>query len=218
MGSDIHGGFIKVSKNDEGDIIQKLPVKTSWTMERDYTLFAILAGVRNGYGFAGCYRHEPLTPVAEGRGKPDFLVYDEDDYCPELYNKWYGRWGGESELGEYLGDHSFTYMTLDEILDWNGWDKHLMCGGVVEVKHYEETLALGENPEQWYGGVGGGSIKVLSQEDYLLEKGNTSATHVQCYWKNKYSLAEDYEWFLNEIIRIKNEFGGETYLVIGFDS
>lgn len=220
MGTDIHGGFIKVCKGDKGEIIQKLPIKTNWPMNRDYTLFAILAGVRNGYGFAGCYRHEPLAPITEGKGKPDFLVY-EDDYCPEFYNKRYGKFEDEPELGVGLGDHSFTYMTISEILNWGGWDKHLMCGGVVDVEHYEETTALGENPEYWSGGVGGGSTKVISQEDYLIEKGfcnNTSATHVQCYWEDNYSLAENYKWFLEEIIRIKNEFGGETYLVVGFDS
>ena len=81
MGTDIHGGFIKVTggvQNEGG--LTKEAVKTSWNMDRNYTLFAILAGVRNGYGFAGCYRHEPLTPIAEGRGKPDFITFkDEED-------------------------------------------------------------------------------------------------------------------------------------------
>lgn len=62
MGTDIHGGFIKVVKDKFGNVVSKQPIKTNWNFDRNYTLFAILAGVRNGYGFAGCYRHEPLQP------------------------------------------------------------------------------------------------------------------------------------------------------------
>lgn len=45
--------------------------------ERNYNLFAILAGVRNGHGFAGSYRHEPVEPWFEGRGLPDGLTDEE---------------------------------------------------------------------------------------------------------------------------------------------
>ena len=53
MGTDIHGGFIKVVKDQTGNVVSKQPIKTNWNFDRNYTLFAILAGVRNGYGFAG---------------------------------------------------------------------------------------------------------------------------------------------------------------------
>ena len=51
MGTDIHGGFIKIVRDEKGSVISKQPIKTNWSLDRDYTLFAILAGVRNGYGF-----------------------------------------------------------------------------------------------------------------------------------------------------------------------
>lgn len=37
---------------------------------RDYNLFAFLADVRNGRGFAGSYRHEPVGPQFPDRGLP----------------------------------------------------------------------------------------------------------------------------------------------------
>jgi hypothetical protein len=129
MGSDIHGGFIKITK-DENNVVSKQPIQTTWGMDRNYLLFAILAGVRNGYGFAGSYRHEPLSPIAEGRGLPDFITV-KDECTSDLHNSSYGTaWSGEdeTEFGEWLGDHSHTYMTVKEILYWDGWDKPLVVG------------------------------------------------------------------------------------------
>jgi len=214
MGTDIHGGFIKVVKDEKGDVVSKQPIKTNWNFDRNYTLFAILAGVRNGYGFAGCYRHEPLQPIAEGRGIPEFISVVEER-TEELYNKYYGRWDDEEEFGCWLGDHSYTHMTVNEILEWKGWNNHLSQGGVVSVEHYEETVAKGKEPESWCGGISGGGVVTVAEDEY---KSGAKATHVKCFWKSEQSLGERYDWFLEEIERIKNEYGEDVYLVIGFDN
>ena len=214
MGTDIHGGFIKVVKDKFGNVVSKQPIKTNWNFDRNYTLFAILAGVRNGYGFAGCYRHEPLQPIAEGRGIPEFISVVEER-TEELYNKYYGRWDDEEEFGCWLGDHSYTHMTINEILEWKGWSNHLSQGGVVSVEHYEETVAKGKEPESWCGGISGGGVVTVSEDEY---KSGAKATHVNCFWKSEQSLGERYDWFLEEIERIKNEYGEDVYLVIGFDN
>ena len=98
MGCDIHG-FVQVRYGDsewfsDGEIEDG----------RNYRLFAALAGVRNGFGFAGIYSHDPLTPIAEPRGIPDDFVYDENE--------------------NDMGDHSFSWLHLSEIVAWTGWD---MC-------------------------------------------------------------------------------------------
>lgn len=214
MGTDIHGGFIKVVKDKFGNVVSKQPIKTNWNFDRNYTLFAILAGVRNGYGFAGCYRHEPLQPIAEGRGIPEFISVVEER-TEELYNKYYGRWDDEEEFGCWLGDHSYTHMTVNEILEWKGWNNHLSQGGVVSVEHYEETVAKGKEPESWCGGISGGGVVTVAEDEY---KSGAKATHVKCFWKSEQSLGERYDWFLEEIERIKNEYGEYVYLVIGFDN
>lgn len=226
MGTDIHGGFIKFTKDVNENIIKKIPVKTNWSMNRDYTLFAILAGIRNGFGVAGHYRHEPLEPITQGRGLP-FGLTVQDETCEELYNPWYGtEWGDpdDEEFGCWMGDHSYTYMTCKEILEWKGWDLYLLRGGVVDVEHYKETIQKGLNPDHWCGGISGQEVNVVSQEDYLIESGfmdvdeKHSATHVQCTWQDDQSLRESKQSFLKEVERISNEYGEDTYLVLGFDS
>ena len=42
MGTDIHGGFIKVVKDKFGNVVSKQPIKTNWNFDRNYTLFAFL--------------------------------------------------------------------------------------------------------------------------------------------------------------------------------
>ena len=219
MGTGIHGGFIKLNPDNS-----TTPVKTSWGMDRNYTLFAILAGVRNGRGFAGVYRHEPVTPIAEDRGIPDFVNSDEEGQSTQFYNPWFNLAYAdpdEQEFGTWLGDHSFTYMTVQEILDWAGWDEHLQSGGVVTREEYENTIAQGKDPEYWSGDVSGTQVVKISQHDYeKMKKENCptdKVTHIITCWKNQQTLRGDFDWFLEEIKRIADEHGPDTYLVIGFD-
>ncbi len=228
MGTDIHGGFIKKGGfSSRGETLHNIAIETSWDLGRNYTLFAILADVRNGYGFAGSYRHEPLKAIAPDRGIPSWLEVDEDNYCAELVNEWYGTKYADSEehfMGTELGDHSFTYMALSEIINWEGWDSYLSQGGVVSKDHYQETIAKGNTPECWCRSVGGTDVHVVDESTYktLTEFCNYEGkqiTHINCRWKSEETLREMYQWFLDEITRIGDEYGYEdVYLVVGFDS
>lgn len=92
---------------------------------RNYDLFAALAGVRNGRGFAGVYTGEPLKPIAEPRGVPD-------DADPRTV--------------KYLSDeHTPSWLTLTEILDYD-WDQGKIAGGVVNADLYELLKQRGN----WY--------------------------------------------------------------------
>jgi hypothetical protein len=75
---------------------------------RNYWAFAVLAGVRNGYGFAGADRGDPLIPISEPRGLPE-------DLSLEL------RAPPEDEAVDipWLGDHSFSWVTLEELLAYD---------------------------------------------------------------------------------------------------
>lgn len=224
MGTDIHGGFVKVIRDDKGNVSETEPVSTNWGMNRNYTLFAILAGVRNGFGFAGTYRHEPLIPIAEGRGFPEWFKLGSDVVDE------YGDYGEEGStyfdndysptVEAFMGEHSYTYMTVTEILDWGGWKNHLSQGGVVSVDHYEETIAKGKEPEYCCGGIiSGGDVFVIEQEDYWKYKTLTkNPTHVKCFWKSEETLGQMFQWFINEVNRIKQEHGEDVYLCVGFDS
>jgi hypothetical protein len=76
-------------------------VETELPDYRNYTAFAILADVRNGYGFAGFDTGEPVIPISEPRDFPD----DLSDELQALLD----RVDGQSI---YLGDDSFSWVTL----------------------------------------------------------------------------------------------------------
>jgi hypothetical protein len=67
---------------------------------RDYDLFAILADVRNGYGFGGFGSGEAVEPMSSGRGLPG-------DISPE------------AKTQACTGDHSATWVSLLEILNYD---------------------------------------------------------------------------------------------------
>jgi hypothetical protein len=105
MGCDIHGVLqVKYVYTDrKSPRWDKIPWYTLGTIEsgRNYALFAALAGVCN---------YHSITPISEPRGFPE-------DYDPRIPSKLFDI------LGEYEGDHSFSWLTLKEILEWDGWDK-----------------------------------------------------------------------------------------------
>jgi len=79
---------------------------------RNYWGFAVLADVRNGYGFAGFDTGEPVTPISLPRGLPGDLSQElrappdsDDEELPS------------SQI--WLGNHSFSWLTLQELLDYD---------------------------------------------------------------------------------------------------
>jgi hypothetical protein len=89
MGTDIHAVF-EAKINDRWQVIE-----SEYEEDRDYVLFALLAGVRNYYS---------IEPIAANRGIPDdlsFALYDDSRTEEEDCELW-------------LGDHSFSYITADE--------------------------------------------------------------------------------------------------------
>ena len=117
-------------------------VEGDYYIGRNYLLFAVLAGVRNGYGFAGVYRHEPLQPIAEPRGFPDGIKswHHEPSYTP------YGYGCDEPDENVYLdlGDHSFTWLTSTEILDWFSKEHFIYIHGIVSVEDYHKWDKISE--------------------------------------------------------------------------
>ena len=131
--------------------------------QRHYDLFAFLANVRNGHGFAGVFTHLPVTPQFAGRGIPNDTSYREPDGDDD-----------ENELNDfpYLGDHSYTWATLQELLS-APWDMVFHSGGVVGPEQFRVWEKEGY-PTCYSGGVGGAGIIVHADPvEYkkLLETG-----------------------------------------------
>ena len=53
---------------------------------RNYWAFAVLADVRNGYGFAGIDKGDPITPISEPRGLPEDLSDELRDQLKDVGN------------------------------------------------------------------------------------------------------------------------------------
>ena len=96
MGTDIHMAC-EVKRNDKWELVTDKVFKNHWYEpnseyrwakeeytnipydNRCYNLFAILAGVRNGRGFAGCKTGEEFNPISAPKGYPeDMCVYGND--------------------------------------------------------------------------------------------------------------------------------------------
>jgi len=92
---------------------------------RNYRAFAVLADVRNGYTFAGMDSGDPVIPISEPRDFPKDMslelrkiLYGEDDW---LGDEGVGDFSVDGEEPEFiwLGDHSFSWVTLEELINYD---------------------------------------------------------------------------------------------------
>ena len=115
---------------------------------RNYDLFAILADVRNGRGFADVMTGYGFNPISPPRGVPV-------DCCPE-YSREVERWDGDG--------HSHSWLILEEILsfDWNQKARKVGWVDPIEWTHWRDY----GSPKKWSGCVDGGNVRHVSTEDF----------------------------------------------------
>jgi hypothetical protein len=211
MGTDIHGVWQKRAGKEWQDI------PSMYEQERHYSLFAVLAGVRNGYGFAGIRTGEPVTPIAEPRGIPaDFACVDDEhpvasfDVIDDSRREEQER---DKDLNVWLGDHSHSWLTGAEILAWAETAPEVVKCGVLTREVYEKWDGK-SCPENYNGGVMG--ARVVTIDDSGVARATTpNWTHVSVHWDS--SLKEDLAYFFDEVARLVAEHG-EIRFVFGFDS
>lgn len=105
--------------------------------ERCYSLYAALADVRNHYS---------IEPISEPRGFPE-------DLSEEVR-----KWHRENGCG-----HSASWLTLAEIEAYD-WDQPLYEEGWISAETYRKWSRSG-HPDTWAGGVGGGNVRHVSQDE-----------------------------------------------------
>lgn len=122
------------------------------SISRHYRLFAILAGVRNGRGFAGCDTGDAVTPIAEPRGLPA-------DCDPNVRR--------QSDAWDVDG-HSHSWLSLAEILAFD-WTQRVEERSDVSAMEFVEwgrwARSRGEGPRSGSGNVFGHSIEHVSVKE-----------------------------------------------------
>lgn len=127
---------------------------TNWIYDgRNYDLFAILANVRNGYGFAGVDTGDGFIPIS----MPKDLPNDVSTFVKREADHWDGD------------GHSHSYLTVKELMDYD-WNQQTVQRGLVSEKQYEVYKEKGI-PDTYSGDVWGQNIVHISNEqmDGLLE-------------------------------------------------
>lgn len=175
---------------------------------RNYDLFAILADVRNGHGFAGVITGEGFNPICSPRGLPKDVSYDvEMSINDECY-------------------HSLSYIYLKELLEYN-WDQVTTKQGMVSMNTYAEWKKEGGPPKSYSGGVSGPKVLIVSNErmDSFLsgvnDKQDGISYYTQVSWTESYKEAAGsfYTDSIEELEKISDSTTGmDVRIVFGFDS
>ena len=172
---------------------------------RDYRSFGKLADVRNGTGFAGVSTGSKMVPISYPKGFPKdwdkynhwehpnraaiTLVTEEND---DEYND--GRY--------WFGDHSFSWLTLEEIKKAYNPDEVFMITGMVSPEQ-KAKIDAGEKPEQWCGWT--------NRNDY------TQVSWPSTVGESCFLLTYLYETLIEEATKRGLE-DDEIRIVFGFDS
>lgn len=160
MGTDIHfyverrenGAWVSCdtwepSEYDDHALI--VPCSKQFYDNRNYDLFAMLANVRNGRGFAGITTGLGFNPITEPRGLPNNL-------SPEM----------QIEIKNL--EHTPSWLLVSELMAYD-WTQTTTKRGVVSEAQYVDWIAWrrtdGRGPENYSGGISGPNIKHISEAE-----------------------------------------------------
>lgn len=186
----------------EGDRMERAP----FFHDRAYDVFAVLADVRNGVGFAGCNTGDGFQPISEPRGLPEDM---------------------DEKSRKYLsGEHSQSWLLLSEVLATDAyWNKTTKKRGWVSVEEYKLWKASGAKwPRNYCGDVSGGMVRhcLPHEMDRYLESGFPEAeAHYYCPldWEVTYRESCRALWrVIPDIERIDYRHPERIRLVFDFDS
>lgn len=233
MGTDIHMAC-EIRRNGKWELVKDKIFRNSWYDPnselsicrekytnipydcRCYNLFAILADVRNGSGFAFCRTGDRFNPISESKGYPKDMCDElKEDYlyddCPSL---------------SYC--HSGSWLTLKELLDYDWNQMHRNYGCVCEAT-YRDFIMKGLHPDTWCSDISGSDIVHISEEEMTdLIQGILSRQENKQYYTNCYFVAKTYKecsgGFYDDVIPIlqtlvpKNGTTDDVRIVFDFDS
>lgn len=133
--------YVKQAAERDADKWAKKRSEVEWYHDRNYEVFAILAGVRN---------YNNVTPISEPRGLPD-------DVSPEVARLNYDHPEYDEDGDDVsLGDHSHSWLTLAELLAYP-WGTEVEEEGWITFAQFARRHDAGETgrPNEWCRDVGG---------------------------------------------------------------
>jgi hypothetical protein len=120
--------------------------------DRNYDLFAILADVRNGYGFAGVPTGVGFIPISKPRGLPA----DVSDRIREEAESW------------GCDGHSHSFHTVAQLMAYD-WTQATVKLGVVSAAEFMDwdryDRGQGKGPDNYAGSVSGAFVKHIPIEE-----------------------------------------------------
>lgn len=154
---------------EEGEDRLTVEYENRYYTGRNYNLFAILADVRNGRGFAGVKTGEGFNPICEPKGLPE-------DCSPEVERE-SDSWGSDG--------HSHSWLTVAELMAYD-WTQVSCLQGWVDAVNFEEfdrwRRDQGEGPEEYCGGVSGSATRHVSNDDMrAMIKGKAEGIYGSAY-------------------------------------
>lgn len=173
--------------------------------QRNYSLYAILANVRNGYGFAGLDTGDGFQIISPPRGIPSDAT---EEYLKEVKN-----WGADG--------HSHSWLYLSEILAFD-WNQTTVRRGVVKPDQYIIFKKDGK-PKEWCAWASGPTTKIISNEemDEFLQSGtqyDKGSLYTQVSWKEEYYECAGKDWW-QAVEKLKEiSVGKKLRLVFFFDN
>ncbi|HZN64723.1 MAG TPA: hypothetical protein VFB66_05440 [Tepidisphaeraceae bacterium] len=207
-----------------------IPGKVSGFGDRSYDTFAILANVRNGHGFAGIETGGGFISIDDPRGLPGDMSAELkslcDDYDDDRWEELDAKYGAGS-----LGDHSFSWLTLAELLAYN-WRQVATKTGVVSLEQFRKWDASGGGwPDGWCGSISGPGITMVSNAEMrgLIAGGRKEPEepynprakrhYTSVRWTDTYARCARsfHDKFIPALVALGKP-AGDVRIVFGFDS
>lgn len=171
--------------------------------DRYYDVFAIMANVRNGRGFAGIKTGQGFNVISQPKGLPE-------DVSPEV----------KADSDEWDSDgHSHSWLSLQEILDFN-WDQVTEKQGYLTDEEYAKWDKK-STPESWCGFSAGRDIISLDEKDYLAlpkkQPGKTYSILVNWVVSYREGVGESWWQMVDRLKKYREQFE-DVRLVFWFDN
>jgi hypothetical protein len=166
---------------------------------RNYRLFAALAGVRNGVGFAGCDLGDPIEPIADRRGLPD----DVSESVKAASDEW------------DIDGHSHSWLTAGELMA-HDWDSIVVNRGLTrdtDERHFKD------------GGRAKWVVEYFEQlhewpPDTEICGMTTASGYVPIEWRTPLSANVSTDWFafMLRLQRMAGDDPSSVRIVFWFDN